>query len=339
MAEQTCFTIAIVGTFIIGAIVVVGIIGNSLTFVVFWKGNFKSSTSLLLLSLSLIDSAALLIVFALYTAKFDVYTELLPGNASVRAYFRVCVIPLACTVETATIWLTVLIAVNRYIIVCLPLRASEWCTLSKVKMQLAVVFASVVLCNIPEYLRYGVEHYTWNNGTSYVPNFKDIGIQSFPKFYYVYDNVLTVLVLWCLPLFFLTLLTIRLVKAMKAHRRMQAEMQSPHSQPDNSMTFSLVIVVIVFIICKTPYLIWFVMRQYMTDGPFMCGMYLIFTTLLALNSAVNFIIYIVINERFRAVLVGKVCWRRTETQQVTVNMTVKTERDKGEPVDSSDTRL
>ena len=339
MAEQTCFIIAVVGTFVIGVIVVVGIIGNSLTFVVFWKGNFKSSTSLLLLTLSLIDSAALLIVFALYTAKFDVYTEMLPRNANVRAYLRVCVIPLACTAETATIWLTVLIAVNRYIIVCLPLRASQWCTLSKVKIQLAVVLVSVVLCNIPEYLRYRVVHYTWNNGTSYVPYFKDIGIQSFPKFYYVYDNVLTVLVLWCLPLFVLTLLTIRLIKAMKAHRRMQAEMQRQHNQPDNSMTFSLVIVVIVFIICKAPNIIWFVMRQYMTNGPFMCCMYLMFATLLALNSAVNFIIYIVINDRFRAVLVGTVCRRRTETQPVTVNMTVKTERDKGDPVDSSDTRL
>ena len=248
-------------------------------------------------------------------------------------------IPLACTAETATIWLTVLIAVNRYIIVCLPLRASEWCTLSKVKMQLAVVFALVVLCNIPEYLRYGVEHYTWNNGTSYVPNFKDIGIQSFPKFYYVYDNVLTVLVLWCLPLFVLTLLTIRLIKAMKAHRRMQAEMQRQHSQPDSSMTFPLVIVIIVFIICKAPNIIWFVMRQYLDGGSFMCCMYLISTMLLALNSAVNFIIYIVINERFRAMLVGTVCRRRTETHPVTVNMTVKTERDKGEPVDSSETRL
>ena len=61
--------------------------------------------------------------------------------------------PLSYMAETATIWVTVLIAVNRYIIVCLPLRASQWCTLSKVKIQLAVVLVLVILYNIPEIVR------------------------------------------------------------------------------------------------------------------------------------------------------------------------------------------
>ena len=191
--------------------------------------------------------------------------------------------------ETATIWVTVLIAVNRYIIVCLPLRASQWCTLPKVKIQLTVVLVWAVIYNIPQICRYRVVH---NNGTSYVTRF-EMGPPSFPQFYYVYDIVLSFIVLVCLPMFILTLLTVLLIKAMKAHRRMQTEMQRQHSQPDSSMTFALVIVVIVVIICRAPLLVWSVvlLLEYRPISA-MCIVDITYFTLLTLNSAVNFVIYI-----------------------------------------------
>ena len=135
-AYAVCINIAIAGICIIGIIVIVGIIGNSLTFVVFRKGNFKSSTSFLFLSLSLIDSAVLLTVFTFLIVSLNNYTDWLPHDLSL--YLLVSLSPLHRMAETATIWVTVLIAVNRYIIVCLPLRASQWCTLSNVKVQLTV---------------------------------------------------------------------------------------------------------------------------------------------------------------------------------------------------------
>ena len=304
--------IAIAGIFIIGIIVVVGIIGNSLTFVVFRMGNFKSSTSFLFLSLSLIDSAVLLTVFTYRIVSVPIYNVngWLPRDLGV--YLRVCAYPMCSMAETATIWVTVLIAVNRYIIVCLPLRASQWCTLSKVKTQLAVVLVLVVLYNIPHIVRYRVVHSTGNNGTSYVAPVESAMVDSYPQFYYVYDIVLHLIMLVCLPLCILTLLTIRLIKAMKAHRRMQAQMQRQYSQPDKSMTFALVIVVIVFIICRAPVLIWTVMLLLgWLSSVARCYIALMYYTLLTINSAVNFIIYILVNRRFRNVLFENICRRRS----------------------------
>ena len=318
-----CTNITIAYIFIVGIIAVAGIIGNSLTFVVFWKGNFKSSTSFLFLSLSLIDSAVLLTAFTCCIVRLDHFIGWLPNEFSV--YLKVCLWPVSYMAEAATIWLTVLIAVNRYIIVCRPLRASQWCTLSKVKIQLAVVLVLVVLYNIPQIVRNRVIHITMNNGTSYEAYMEPIGPLSFPKFYNVYDRVLAVIVLVGLPLCILTFLTVRLIKAMKAHRRMQSEMQSQHSQPDNSMTFALVIVVIVFIICRAPLLIWKVMKllEWLSRVGW-CYVDIIYYTLLASNSAVNVIIYIIINRRFRNVLFTNVCRRRSAIQVVTSCETVDT---------------
>ena len=334
---DVCTIIAIAGIFIVGIIVVVGIIGNSLTFVVFWKGNFKSSTSFLFLSLSLIDSTVLLTVVPCYIVTLDYFVPWLPRDLGV--YLVVCAWPLLFMAECATIWVTVLVAVNRYIIVCLPLRASQWCTLSKVKKQLAVVLVLVVLYNIPAIVRYRVDHITRNNGTSYVASIGFRMADSYPQFYYVYDNVLPVIVLVCLPLFILTLLTIRLIKAMKAHRRMQAVMQRQHNHPDSSMTFSLVIVVIVFIICRAPHLIWSVMSilEWSSSGG-KCYLYLMYFMLLTINSSVNFVIYIIINKRFRNVLLATVCRRRSAIP-LTGNTMSMSESVTRETDDSSDTRL
>ena len=330
--------IAIAGIFILGIIAVVGIIGNILTFVVFWKGNFKSSTSFLFLSLSLIDSTVLLTVFTNHIVFFDSIIRWLPHD--LRIYLQVCGWPLEYLANTATIWMTVLIAVNRYIIVCLPLRASQWCTLSKVKIQLAVFLVLVVVYNIPEIVRLRIVYNTWDNGSSYEASFDSTMQYSYPKFYAVYDYILQVIVMLCLPLFILTLLTIRLIKAMKAHRRMQADTQRQHSQPDNSVTFSLVIVVIVFIICRTPMLILRLMlllgRWDVVTFPSLDIMY---STLLNLNSAVNFVIYIIINRRFRNVLFATFCRRRSEIQEVTANVMTMRERIKRETGDASDSRL
>ena len=242
-------------TLIMGTLIVVGVIGNSLTFVVFWKGNFKSSTSFLFLSLSLIDSALLLAVFSIATmTEFVNYTGWLQGYSRLHPYVIVYVLPTYLLTKTAAIWVVVLVAVNRYIIVCLPLRAPQWCTLSKVKIQLAVVLIAAVVYNIPKFAERRVAYhtYTLNNNTLNTAYSKLTMFGEVRLFHRVYDTILLLIFLLVLPILTLTVITIRLIKAMKAHRRMQLEMQS-RSQPDDSnVTFALVIVVIVFIACQVP---------------------------------------------------------------------------------------
>ena len=165
----------IMNGFVMAVIAIVGIIGNSLTFVVFWKANFKSSTSFLFLSLSLADSAMLLTRVPIDIVwVFAKHTGWLQGFLNLRPYMTVYVYPLVLVARMTSIWVTVLIAVNRYVIVCVPLRASQWCTLSKVKIQLAVVIVAAVMSSTPYLFKCRVRpnSYTWNNGTSsgtYVP--------------------------------------------------------------------------------------------------------------------------------------------------------------------------
>ena len=318
----------IVHTLIVGTLVVVGIIGNSLTFVIFWKGNFKSSTSFLFLSLSLIDSALLLAVFPYYTVMaFVEYTGWLQGYSSLKPYFKIYLFPSLLVTKTAAIWVIVLVAVNRYIIVCLPLKAAQWCSISKVKIQLAVVLIAAVLYNIPKYAEIRVAYYTMptrNNDTMHVACTTRTILGQVRLFYIVYDNVFLLIFLLVLPILTLTVITIRLIKAMKAHRSMQLEMQSRSQQHYSNVTIALVIVVIVFIACQVPTFVFYVLWEVLPFEARYCGGFLFYfapivNVLVTLNSSINFLIYIMANTTFRDVLVENVCRRRTNTTVVTVH--------------------
>ena len=328
----------IINGYILAVVIIVGIIGNSLTFVVFWKGNFKSSTSFLFLSLSLADSALLLTSVPVVIDKFFLEdTGWLYGFRNIRLYLTAYIYPLALVARMATIWVTVIIAINRYIVVCVPLRAWQWCTLSKVKIQLAVVLVVTVMCNIPQFLKCRVISLTLNSGT-----FDCSTAHEWSAFYEPYDVVMDFMLISSMPLFILTLLTVRLVKAMKAHRRMQLEMNRVSNNQDSSVTSAFVIVVVVFIICHTPMFVAGLLWHLPTWGNYelmfevLFFMWEIGSMLVILNSAVNFAIYILACKSFRDVLIETVCRRRTDMQVVIAH---HEEGVNDEPGDDHDTPL
>ena len=262
---------------IIGTLFIIGIIGNSLTFAVFWKGKFKASTSFLFMCLALTDTTLLLTAFPVFSLVYvDLYmgSQLALGKfAFILGVVSAILQPLA---ETANIWLTVLIAVNRYIIVCVPLRASRWCTNRNVKIQLAVVLLFALLY--------------------YVAKVVIVFVSPIVLLYiHWHIFILDAMVMLILPTSILALLNIRLIIALRAHRRMQAQNQS--SQNKDSTTFVLVIVVVVLIVCQLPRIAFPVLvlalpvKVFITSG-LLCSLLPISNILVVFNSIVNFFIYI-----------------------------------------------
>ena len=307
----------IIYTVFVGTLVVVGVIGNSFAFVVFWKESIKSSALFLFQCLSLIDSALLLTALPLYPMEsFVVYTGWLQGYWAIHPYLLVYLWPLALTTQTATIWVTVLVAVTRYIAICLPFRASLLCTVSKAKKQLAFVLLSAVLFEIPNFIEYRVVYVTYDNGTTYTAKATYSGLLSHKLYNIVYDNILYFIFILALPVFILMLLNIRMIIALKAFRRTRIEMQSVRQQQDNNITFVLIIVVTVFIICRVPAFINRVMWTVTPEEARRCGGFQFYLShianmLVIFNSAINFVIYVLFNKRFRLVLVQTACCRAT----------------------------
>ena len=115
--DSTCqLYMFIMDTLVVGMICLVGIIGNSFTFAIFWKGKFNTTTAFLFMCQSLTDSAVLINAFAWSSiTHFVVFTVCMKGFWKIYPYIIVYVFPLQSVAQTATVWVTVLIAVNRYV--------------------------------------------------------------------------------------------------------------------------------------------------------------------------------------------------------------------------------
>ena len=327
--EQSCRLYEfIINTVIVGIFVVVGMIGNSLAFAVFWKGKFNKSTSFLFMCLSLTDSAVLLTAFVTTSiAYFVKYTGYMQGFGNAYPYIAVYVLPLQFVAQTATLWVTVLITVNRYIHVCVPLRASQWCTISKVKKQMTAVLLLAVLYTIPTFAESRIEHVMPNNtnnitlnSTTYIARVGYTRLWSAYGYYLIYHIVLCGIFIIILPTSILAMLNMCLVKALKTRRRMT--MHNLHTQNESSMTIVLLIIVLVSIVCQFPALVTLVAWIVTSKDVFSCGGDLFYVMpvtnmLIVLNSSVNFIIYVICNKRFRGVMTEKLC-KRCAPEQVVI---------------------
>ena len=319
----------VVYTIVVGMLCILGTVGNLTAFIVFWKDNVKTSTSFLFQGLSFIDTVMLVCVFPLYCINpFVQYTEMLEGYSDFNPYVLVLGLPLAFVAQTATIWVTVLVGVNRYISVCKPYQAPRLCTVAQAKKQLAIVLVFAVLYNIPKFFESKLLWLTdANNITMVVPTHTEFGTNKI--YLIVYGNIFYLVFLLILPLFILTVLNIKLINALKALRKKRAEMQSRQQQQDNNVTFVLIIVVLVFTLCQAPALVNQILWNVLNDDARGCGGFQFFysrisNTLVIVNSSVNFLIYFLFNTRFRQVLVQNICKREYKAIRATTNATVTT---------------
>jgi len=64
--------------------------------------------------------------------------------------------PLAMSAETATIYLTLLVTLNRYIAVCMPYDVADLCSIRHARRHVIGVVVFSVLFNIPRFFEYDV---------------------------------------------------------------------------------------------------------------------------------------------------------------------------------------
>jgi hypothetical protein len=166
------------------------------------------------------------------------------------------------------------------------------------------------------------------DNTTYVAMAKHTMMASSKLYNIIYSNILYTIFLLSLPLVILTVLNIRLIKALNELQRKRAEMQSLRQQQDNNVTLVLVVVIIVFTVCQSPALINQILWNTLPDSARICGGFQFYfrplsNTLVIFNSAVNFFIYLFFNTRFRQVLKTFLC-KEKEYEKVRTTSTATT---------------
>lgn len=79
-------------------------------------------------------------------------------SAYIKAYVTVCVWPLVHVTQLSAVWITVLVAFNRYIAICRPFQAHLLCTMRQVRLQAATLGIAILVYNIPRFLEYRIDY-------------------------------------------------------------------------------------------------------------------------------------------------------------------------------------
>ncbi|CAG5116432.1 unnamed protein product [Candidula unifasciata] len=287
------------------AVIALGIIGNSLAIIVLTRRTMYTSTNIFLTALAIWDTMVLLVCLLLISL-IELFR---PFREKVFPYVVVYAYPVALAAQTATVWLTVSFTVERYIAVCHPLRSASMCTTPRARIVVLVISAISILYNVPRWFEYVIVRFTdIHSQTCIFPGKTPLANDSI--YHKIYFGWLYFLVMCFIPLCSLAILNLFLIVAVRRSRQQRKDMNVRQSR-ENNVTIMLVSVVMVFIICQVPALVY--NMAYAIDMQKVSnsvGWIVLSNTrnfLVTLNSAINFILYCALGQKFRRTFVRTLC--------------------------------
>ncbi|XP_041372208.1 FMRFamide receptor-like [Gigantopelta aegis] len=270
-----------------------GLIGNFLTVIVMSQRNMRSSTNAFLSALAVSDAVKLINDILYFMVIIFYKTDSIMGN---RAYgylypYAHFIFSLSVCVSS---WLTVSVAVERYIMVCHPTKAREMCSRTRAVLTCISVYVLMTLVALPSAFRYRT-HWCWDESLKSTMLEVDLtelwSNEAFVTAYTWAQNLLRSII----PLIVLVGLNACIIGALRKSRA------SRRNNSRHRVTIMMIMVIVVFMVCITPDAIMSTVFGfgYHEAGHLVKGIREFTDTLLALNAASNFIIYCLFNKVFR----------------------------------------
>ncbi|XP_069125196.1 FMRFamide receptor-like [Argopecten irradians] len=287
---------------------VLGVIGNILTMMVLWRKEMQSTTILFLCALVLTDTGIIIVAcvaltpysISLFHPELWYYKDVIYPNLYTPVFF------LIMSIQQCNVWITVSVSVERYIAICHPFRAQKICTRKKTYITLIVITVTSIAYNIPR-LFATMAHKPCPEPGPEIPIGHDCYTLVTTDFgntlFYtkVYSVWMYASIIYIIPLSVLTILNILIIMELMRMRARRAGMNIQDDQEAN-LSLVLVLIVVVFILCQTPGL--FAQFDFLFTTVMMIKWLAVSNILFVANSSVNFLIYTLVGQKFRRVLLG-----------------------------------
>ena len=332
--NQTCGVFDfIIEAVMMGLLCLFGFTGNTLSIMCLMRDRSKTATPLLLVSLEVADTIFLVTVLILRViTTIHQFTGTMEFLRDFLMFSGRYLFPAAQVAMTFTIYLTILVTVNRFISVCRPYEASTLCSIYHAKRHIILVAIFSIMFNIPRFFEYKVTH-VFNPSTNRTDFRSDLRPFAASKVYQIiYANALYFIVLFLIPLVTLSIMNYKLITALREAKKKRAQLlksdRDGNSRSEEDITLILIVVVLIFVVCQTPALFTQVLATLLSQDDRLCDnpyfFYERISDLLVVgNSSINFIVYCFCSRRFRQILLDLVCKKKeAEYQPSTKNHTV-----------------
>ena len=310
---------------LMGLFCIFGFCGNTLSMICLSRDKSKTATPFLLVSLEAADTFFLFTVIILRVMASTADYFRIEQLAPLWPYAGKYIYPFALISETGTIYLTLLVTLNRYVSVCKPYDASSLCSVPHARNHILLIMAFAIIYNIPRFFEYTITEYPhpekpgafiWVAAPSDLLN-NDI-------YQILYANALYSIVMFLVPLVMLIFLNSNLIFALRETKRKRAQLLNNtdnHNKSEDDITLILIVVVLVFVVCQTPALVTQVLSNVLSQEMRGCKSMFFFyerisDLLVVCNSSINFIIYCFCSKKFRQILKSLICKEPAESPEV-----------------------
>lgn len=305
--------------YIAPVLILLTLVTNSLVIVVLMKKHMRSPTNVLLAGMAFSDMMTGVIPLPIFIYFFSVghYRDYVPREWCMA--YRMLYDNIPTVFHTASIWLTVGLAVQRYIYICHSLQARTWCTIPNVLRGTVIVYLVAFLSQLTKFIDFTVETIPVQSRVDLNRSFVGCDLALKPwaaQNMTVYFNIyfwFRIIFIHLVPCTSLVVLNGLLIYAMRKaqKRRLQLLKQNKKSESrklkeSNCTTLMLVAVVGLFLLVEFP--LGIIMTLYVTDNTFNLKLfspdvYAIMTSMsnffILLSYPLNFFIYCGMSRLFR----------------------------------------
>uniref|UniRef100_A0AC34Q5F6 G-protein coupled receptors family 1 profile domain-containing protein n=1 Tax=Panagrolaimus sp. JU765 TaxID=591449 RepID=A0AC34Q5F6_9BILA len=307
-------------------LVLLVVVANVLVAVVLSQKHMITPTNVVLYYMAVADLCVGIIPlpwnFFYHTLRFNEHEEKLQLWWCYMYKYSMDAIPPVC--HNVAMWLTVLLAVQRYISIEYPLKSRQICSVRNVRIATFVIAVASFVCGLPKSLDYyydvfegwafvepGRWIYTRSCLSGMTPFVQSIGPNMFFNVYF-WTRVFGFIILPSILLIVLNLLLIRGIrKAQKRKEHLLKEKRAREAQrqiDSNSTSLMLVMVVSIFLVVNLPQAIFmgllcvyntFGIQNHLLEGLFPVAFMLASNMLVMLTYPINFGIYCFMSSSFR----------------------------------------
>lgn len=293
---------------LLNAVGILGILGNILSMIILSRPQMRSSINYLLIGLARCDIVLILTSILLFGVS-----AIYPYTNYLRYYYmrllpeisRV-LYPIAMSAQTASIYLTLTVTLERYVAVCHPLRARAICTYGRARIYVVVILVFSICYNIPRFFEVAlIEHQDEEFGYVYCITASEL--RGNEIYINIYIHWLYLVFIYFIPFLSITFFNGMIYRQVRKANRERQKLSRTEKREIGLATM-LFCVVIVFMCCNILALLVNVIESFFGDiyDPLVKTSNLLVT----INSSVNFIIYVIFGEKFKRIFLLLFCKRR-----------------------------
>lgn len=287
---------------------VLGILGNILSMIILSRPQMRSSINYLLIGLARCDTVLILTSILLfgvpavypYTGYFRYYyLRLLPEISRV-------VYPLAMSAQTASVYLTLTVTLERYVAVCHPLRARALCTYGRARIYVVVIIIFSICYNVPRFFEVALNEYP-DHEFGFIYCISASQLRANTSYINIYIHWLYLIFIYFIPFLSITFFNSMIYRQVRKANR-ERQRLSRTEKREIGLATMLFCVVIVFICCNILALLINIIEAF--SGDIYDRLVKLSNLLVTINSSVNFIIYVIFGEKFKRIFLLLFCKRR-----------------------------